>query len=125
MSRGQWERCPHTGIPINRLARVSDQFLTNEGFFNRGRFPDCNIFSVNSISVACGFGDVKHFVAEVLTHPNCPIHVRRLELVDENTGQVVAEVVATHQNSAEFGGQMWREMKIAAARQRAVESSTT
>ena len=52
MSKGEWWRCPYTGIPLKTLARVSDDYLTEEGFFRVDLLHDCNLFGVRSISAA-------------------------------------------------------------------------
>ena len=122
MSKGEWRRCPYTRIPLKTLARVSECYLTNEGFFRINLLPDCNLFGMRSISAACGFQDHNYFRRSVLKHPNCPIHVRRMTLVDEETGAELIEIIATHQNSATYGGNMWHARRSAAARDRAFAS---
>ena len=119
MSRGPWRRCPYTGVPLTRLGRVSEDFLTPEGYFDVSKLADCNVYCPNSIAALSGFADARHF-RSVLERPDPPIHVRQHVLRDEFTGEVVAEVIATHVNSANAGGKMWHEMQREAARQRAV-----
>ena len=80
MSKGQWPRCPNTGIPLKTLARVSEDYLTDEGNFRIDLLPDCNLFDARSISAACGFRDHDYFRRVVLTNPNCPIHVQQMTL---------------------------------------------
>ena len=120
MSRGKWRRCPATGISLARLEKVSEEYLTPDGHFDPRRLPDCDLFDVRSVAAACGFRNWRYFQTRVLVHPECPIHVHRLRLADDETGQFVAEIVATHQNSAVDGGAMWRETQVAAARERAM-----
>jgi hypothetical protein len=103
---------------------VSDEYLDAEGNFDRGLLPDCNLFDVRSIAAVCGFRDRAYFRDIVLPHPDCPIHVHRIVLRDQKTGNRVEVVYATHQNSADFGGQMWREMTTNAARERAANTPT-
>jgi hypothetical protein len=57
-------------------------------------------------------------------HPNCPIHVQRIKLFDEETGAFLVEIIATHQNSAIPGGRMQHAMTSGAARDRAFASRT-
>ena len=93
MSKGQWPRCPKTGIPLKTLARVSERYLTDEGNFRIDSLPDCNLFDARSISAACGFRDHNYFRRTILTHPNNPIHVRRMTLIDEETGVKLVEII--------------------------------
>ena len=124
MSKGQWRRCPNTGISSKTLARLSERYLTDEGNFRIDLLPDCNLFDVRSISAACGFRDHDYFRRIILTHPNCPIHIRRITLVNEETGTELAEIIATHQNSAAYGGEMWCATKRSEARERALATRT-
>ena len=77
MSKSAWKLCPFTGLPLSRLERVSEAFLTLEGFVDGSRlFPDCDLFCVNSFAAACGFKDAVYFRDRVLAHPDCPIRPR-------------------------------------------------
>ena len=120
MSRGPWKRCPKTGLSLARLSRVSEDYLTLEGNFHPGRFSDCDLFDVRSIAAVCGFRDWAYFRDRVLTRSDCPIHIRKVELRDQDTGQLIAKVLGTHHNSAEVGGRMWHAMQCDAARQRLI-----
>lgn len=124
MSKGQWRRCPNTGISLKALARVSERYLTDEGYFRIDLLSDCNIYDVRSVSAACGFLDYDYFRRSILTHPDCPIHVRRQTLFDEESGDPLVEIIATHQNSAAYGGKLWRETRSAVARDRVLTSLT-
>ena len=124
MSKGPWRRCPYTGMPANILDRVSEDQLTNDGHFRTDQLSDCNLFDVRSVSAACGFRDRNYFRRSVLANPSCRIHVRRVSLVDDETGTRLGEIIATHQNSADFGGMMWRRMQSGAARERGFAAQT-
>ena len=125
MSKGPWNCCPYTGLPLVRLERGSDVPTTPEGFFDTNRYPDSNLFSVASISAAGGFKDVAYFRDHVLKDPDCPIHFNKMVVVDESNGRRIGEIYATHQNSADAGGEMWHSRQRAAARDRALASRTT
>jgi hypothetical protein len=122
MSKGSWQQCPYTGMPRSILDRTSDDQTTNNGYFRTNQLPDCNLFDVRSIAAACGYRDHEYFRRFVLTHPNCPIHVQRVPLVDDETDTRLGEIIATHQNSADYGGRIWHEMQAAAARDRGFAS---
>ncbi len=125
MSRGMQKRCPLTEVPLARLDRVSEECLTDEGYVDVAeRFPDSNLFCVRSIAAVGGFRDTAYFRDVMLSNPDCPIHVHRLVLKDELTGQSAAEVYATHQNSAHYGGQMWHKLQREAARSRATQCNS-
>ncbi len=125
MSKGSWNCCPYTGLPLNRLERGSNVPVTPEGFFDTSRFPDSNLFCVASIAAVCGFKDVAYFRHHVLKDPECPIHVHKLALIDESNARRIGEIYATHQNSAYAGGEIWHSMQRAAARDRALASRST
>ena len=122
MSKGPWRLCPVTGISLAKLSRVSDDIVRPDGTFATEILSDSNVFCVNSIAALCGYTDVAYFRDHVLEDPACPIHVHKLTLVDDFTGRRIGEVIATHQNSADFGGQVWHEMQQTAARERGVAS---
>ena len=44
------------------LSKVSEEFLTDEGYFNFTRYPDCNLFDPRSIAAAAGFKDASYFL---------------------------------------------------------------
>ena len=123
MSKTRWKRCPHTGVPLSQLERVPEEYLTVEGNVDVSSLSDCNVFCVNSIAALCEFRDPRYFRDHILNHPDYPIHVRRMVLRDEN-GMPVVTVVATHQSSAEAGGNAWHQKQEAAARERASASRT-
>ncbi len=125
MSNSSWKCCPYTGLPLVRLERGSDVPITADGFFDRSRFTDSNLFCVSSIAAVCGFKDTAYFRDRVLQDPDCPIHFHKIVVVDERTGRRIGEVYATHQNSAVAGGEIWHSIQRAAARDRALASRTT
>jgi hypothetical protein len=118
MSRGQWKKCSNTGIPLHVMVRAAEEFLTFEGEFDPGQLGRCDLFDVRSISAAAGFKDHRYFSKTVLRHPESPFHTQQVELSDER-GNDLATVIATHTNSAEFGGKMWRELQRKHAVERA------
>jgi hypothetical protein len=96
MSRGQWKRCPITGIPVSQLPQGSE--------FDKSKFPDCNLFDVRSIAHAAGFGkQVNNFYARVLTDPSSPLHLHSLRA---DNGSALS--YCTHTDSAIAGGENYR-----------------
>ena len=47
-----------------------------------------------------------------------------VKLIDEETGRLIGEILATHQSSAVAGGKMWRQMQAEAAQERGIASQT-
>lgn len=123
MSKGPWKRDRWTGIPMSLLTRVDEQHLTDEGHVDVRSLADCNVFCVNSIAALCGYRDTEYFRGKVLSDPNCPIHVRRMNLTASDSDEVVAQICATHVNSAVAGGKMWQAMHRENARARGIAST--
>lgn len=95
MAKGPYKRIPLIDVPINRApASWQDQDFAAE-------YPKCNIFSVNTIAFYAGFKSTKGFL-RAIHDPRSPWHSH---LIENPEG---APVIATHTNSAAFGGQVWR-----------------
>jgi hypothetical protein len=119
MSKRPWKCCPHTGISLTKLQR-SNAPLTDEGYFDVTRLPDCDVYSVSSIAAICGFHDVPYFRDVVLANTDCPIHYHRVVLKDDAAPRRNGTIYATRTNSAIAGGKMWHSMQLAEARTRAL-----
>jgi hypothetical protein len=118
MSKGPWKRCPYTGMSMALMCRAKEGFLDWEGFFDYTPLPDCNLFDVRSFAAAAGFETKRHFVDYVLSCEGTPFHFYRLSITDDE-GHQLFDVFATHVNSAQVGGQFWRQMQAEHARRRA------
>lgn len=123
--RGPTRKDPATGLSLNLLGRISEEYLTDKGHFRTDRFPDCNIFSANTFAQLCGFADARYFTEQVLSAENCPIHYYRINLLDDVTGQHLATMYATAANSAQAGGEMWHQAKARERRERARPATFT
>ena len=117
MSKGAWKRCPWTGISLAKLQR-SDAPVTDEGYFDRSSLADCDVFNISSIAALSGFLDVRYFQDHVLPTPDCPIHIRRMVLGDDERPRRNGVIYATRTTSAVAGGQMWWSRQRAAAQAR-------
>lgn len=107
MSKGPWKarpRCQITGLLIRDVQRLEEEYLNNDGTFNTAPLSDCNLFDVRSIASAAGYSDSKYFIETVIADPSSPLHLH--ELCDEELGKPL--VLATHSNSAAWGGKEWR-----------------
>ena len=113
MSSGKWIRAPNTGHPPSLVGRVDDRFLRADGWFDPERLFQGQRFDltdVRSIAYVVGMGS-RYLVNSVLTVPDCPIHLERKRMVDQDTGAHLFTVHATMVCSAQAGGEMWRERR--------------
>lgn len=124
MSKGPWRRCPRTGLPSSTLDLVDDAYFANDGSIDLSSVPDCNVFDPRSIAALCGFKDPVYFMLRVLQDSRSTIHVRRLPVTDEY-GRAVAQITATHADSARAGGAMWRAAVGEGQRARALGARVT
>lgn len=113
MSSGKWIRDPNTGHHKGLLDRVDEGLLGRDGWLDPERlFPGLrfDLTDVSSIAHVVGMGH-RYFVNSVLTVPDCPIHVFRRRMHDQDTGAYLFTVYATMVTSAQAGGEIWRERR--------------
>ena len=112
MKKGAKRFCGITGMSKSVLEEADEKFLTHEGEFETGRYPDCDLFNKWEIAKMAGSSDDRHFVENVITHPGSPFHFYEILLVDSD-GRYLNTVLATHTNSAQAGKRNWEDIKLA------------
>ena len=100
MSKRNWSRDPLTGLP--ETVDVTGDL--------RERYPDCDLFSVNSITAAAGYGRRYYFEGLVEANPKL-FHAHPVRDVNGRT-----VTLATATNSAQAGGANLRNHAAAAHR---------
>jgi len=118
MSMGLWARCPVTGLTPSTMNRIDEAYLDVSGRVDLSKLPDCNVFVTRSMAALAGFKDTAYFVRVALNGPRSVFHHRCLKLKDSE-GRAVAEVLATHVDSAVAGGKAWHTRTREEARVRA------
>ena len=88
---------------MGRLADVSEDLLLDDGSLDPEKFPDCDLFNVNTIAAVAGYSP-EWFEKEVVTDPSSPFHLQKIQNAQGNTISW-----ATHANSAEWGGTEFRK----------------
>lgn len=122
MSKGKQIRCAITGERKSVIDDFDELYRKADGTFDPSVDSDCNLFNVRSIAAAAGYSDWRYFRDNLLTGTSSTWHVRKIPftVVRSADGQKERVIVyATHSDSAEAGGKLYREHQTKQRRLRA------
>ena len=101
MSKGPWDRCQTSGLPMKRLDSVDRSYLDAEGNIDPAKFQGCNLFAANSAAVEAGASEThaSRMVQRMLGDPR----FHHYEIRDV-AGNLIG--IPTHEHSAQAWGRM-------------------
>ena len=101
MSKGKWIRCATSGLPQKRVEDLGPEYLDADDNFDPAKFPDCNLFALNSVAAAA-WASGTHASAMVQRMLGDP-RFHHYEIRDV-AGNLIG--IPTHEHSAQAWGRM-------------------